>query len=59
MTVSWMLWELVKTSLSSQPDWMSQHSDTSPVFVSSVLSAAEILLELNDLMISRAESFLG
>lgn len=33
MTASWMLWELVKkTSLSSQPDWMSQYSDTSPVF---------------------------
>ena len=59
MTVSWMLWELVKNKPELATGLVSQHSDTSPVFVSSVLSAAEILLELNNLMISRAESFLG
>lgn len=60
MTVSWMLWELVKNKpeLVAGLDVATQRHQ-SGFFISSVLSAAEIILELNDLMISRAESFLG
>lgn len=59
MTVSWMLWELVKNKpeLAAGLDVATQRHQ-SGFFISSVLSAAEIILELNDLMISRAESFL-
>lgn len=59
MTVSWMLWELVKNQpkLAAGLDVAIQRHQ-SGFFISSVLSAAEIILELNDLMISRTESFL-
>lgn len=32
MTVSWMLWELVKNQPNLATGLVSQHSDTSPVF---------------------------
>lgn len=33
MTVSWMLWELVKNQPELAAGLVSQHSDTSPVFL--------------------------